>query len=811
MKHFRLINCIVLAWILLPFLQGCGRKATVSVPRTPLPAPSSKTTPQPKEEAKAVTPSAPPISAKEQTPPSANVPPAITPEVSAPSLTLVSTGPTIRIGLTTSANEVRISSSAPLYFVEKIPEVSRQLANGDIQVRIEREVEESDEIFRIQVGAFSNPDSAEELRSTLAARFAFPVVVRENPANQARQVRIGEFPTRKEAQDFASGALAEAGYRNAFVVREATSTGGGQLKLALRGSENLFRINQSGYVFYPASAAEFLRLDGKPYRGALDLLLNKDGKITVVNQLGMEEYLLGVVPAELSPKQFPELAALEAQAVAARTYALKNMGKFNAAGFDLTADARTQVYGGVSGEQESANEAVKRTAGVAVYYQNKFIDAMYMSTCGGKTEDFAYVFDAAPVPYLKSVYCTVESELDDNLHQILPGNHLLDSTVYSDDGSIANRNLELAASLGLIGSERFSADYLNGAVEESEVQIWVERARKLAKRDVQAVPSAKDQRSDTRAEFLQYAAERFFGSRDIDARISATDADYYMENLKDGNTVPEGAQKAIAYVMQAGLWRPYPDNSVRANEPIRRLDTMNLLAKWIEASQPQILQSGAIASLSNSSSGNNGNGALTIKWGNRTQQFQLAAQLRLFRLAGGQSAPADSLHVIGNEKVMFRTGLDGKIDFLEVELNPTGASSDRFSPLATWKVTMARSAIDEKLHSLAPKVGEIQDLKPSRIGNSGRAVRMQIIGSRGSTEMNGYSFRNALGLRDTLFTITRAQNPDGSVASFTFNGRGWGHGVGMCQVGAFGMARAGKSYEEILKTYYQGVEIRKAY
>jgi stage II sporulation protein D len=169
------------------------------------------------------------------------------------------------------------------------------------------------------------------------------------------------------------------------------------------------------------------------------------------------------------------------------------------------------------------------------------------------------------------------------------------------------------------------------------------------------------------------------------------------------------------------------------------------------------------------------------------------------------------MHVIGNEKIKFRVRSDGKIDYLEVELNPTGAASDRFSPLATWKVTMTRSAIREKLRSLAGKIGDIQDFKPSRIGNSGRAIRMQVIGSRGSTEMNGYSFRNALGLRDTLFTITRAENPDGSIASFTFNGRGWGHGVGMCQVGAFGMARAGKSYEEILKTYYQGVAIRKAY
>jgi stage II sporulation protein D len=811
MRYFKLINPILFALVLPVFLQSCGHKAKVGVPQTSPPAQSAKRTPQPQKGEKEVPLPAPPVSAKEKTPSSASAPAANTPVLSIPSQGSVPEGPVIRIGLTTTASEIKISSPAGLYLAEKIPEVSRQLISGEIQVRVEREVEESAETFRVQVGAFSNPDSAEELRGRLAEEFAIPVVVRENLSNQTRQVRIGEFSAREKAQDFASGALVEAGYRNTFIVRETIAAGGGQVKLALRGPGNTFRINQSGFVFYPVSAKDFLRLDGKPYRGAFDLLLNKDGKITVVNQLGMEEYLFGVVPAELSPTQFPESAALEAQAVAARTYALKNMGKFGTHGFDLTADVRTQVYGGVASEQESANEAVRRTVGVAIYYKDKLIDAMYMSTCGGKTEDFANVFDSAPVAYLKSVYCTVESESESDLHQILPGNHLLGEIVYSDDGSTANRNLELAASLGLIEAERLSTEYLTGAAEGSETQAWVEQARKLAKKEAQPVPSAKEQKPGTRAEFVKYAAERFFGSRDIDARISATDVDYYMRNLKDGNTVPESAQKAIAYVMQAGLWRPFPDNSVRANEPIRRLDALSMLAKWIEAAQPQILRSGAIVSLSNSSAEDNGSAALTIKWGSRTQQFQLAEEIRLFRLAGGQSVPADSMHVIGNEKVTFRVRSDGKIDFLEVELNPTGASSDRFSPLATWKVTMTRSAVREKLRSLAGKIGEIQDLKPSRIGNSGRAVRMQVIGSRGSTEMNGYSFRNALGLRDTLFTITRAENPDGSIASFTFNGRGWGHGVGMCQVGAFGMARAGKSYEEILKTYYQGVDIRKAY
>jgi stage II sporulation protein D len=176
-----------------------------------------------------------------------------------------------------------------------------------------------------------------------------------------------------------------------------------------------------------------------------------------------------------------------------------------------------------------------------------------------------------------------------------------------------------------------------------------------------------------------------------------------------------------------------------------------------------------------------------------------------------RSTPTDSLRVIGNEKVRFHLTADGSIDFMEVELNPTGASSDRYSPMASWKVTLTRAEVAAKLRSLTGNIGEFRDLRPSRLGVSGRAVQVQAVGSRSSALMNGYKVRNALNLRDTLYTLRRTYNPSGAVESFTFDGRGWGHGVGLCQVGAYGMARAGRSYEEILKAYYQGIELRKAY
>ena len=269
--------------------------------------------------------------------------------------------------------------------------------------------------------------------------------------------------------------------------------------------------------------------------------------------------------------------------------------------------------------------------------------------------------------------------------------------------------------------------------------------------------------------------------------------------------MPEAARISVTYLMKNRMWLPFSDNTVRPDEPMRRGDALSLLLRWVESAHPAILRKGTYVA-------HNGNGnRIRIKSGSKTEEFELSENPSLFRLDSGRTTPVASLRVIGNEKAYFHVTPKGAIDFLEMELSPTGAASDRYSPAAMWEVTFTRTALAEKLRSIAGNIGEFRDLTPARIGTSGRAVQIQLSGTRGSVTLNGYRVRNALGLKDTLFTIKREYNPDGSIASFTFHGHGSGHGVGLCQVGAFGMARAGHSYEEILKTYYQGVEIRKAY
>lgn len=104
-------------------------------------------------------------------------------------------------------------------------------------------------------------------------------------------------------------------------------------------------------------------------------------------------------------------------------------------------------------------------------------------------------------------------------------------------------------------------------------------------------------------------------------------------------------------------------------------------------------------------------------------------------------------------------------------------------------------------------VGRVVDLVPTRVGVSGRVVELRVVGTEGDLDLRGQRVRLGLGLRESLFVLHKETGPQGDVERFVITGKGWGHGVGLCQVGASGMARAGASFEDILRHYYTGVAV----
>ncbi len=163
------------------------------------------------------------------------------------------------------------------------------------------------------------------------------------------------------------------------------------------------RLRVNGQALAPPIAvepgAQPVTFDGAGYRGSLVVRRSASG-LSVVNTVPLERYLRGVVPSEM-PTQWSE-AAYRAQAVAARSYALASLRP--TAAFDVYADNRSQVYGGIRAETPETNLAVGATAGEVLTYDARVIRAFYDSDSGGRTAAVQDVFFGQPAePYLVSV------------------------------------------------------------------------------------------------------------------------------------------------------------------------------------------------------------------------------------------------------------------------------------------------------------------------------------------------------------------------------------------------------------------------
>jgi stage II sporulation protein D len=175
-------------------------------------------------------------------------------------------------------------------------------------------------------------------------------------------------------------------------------------------NQSLMESNLSKVIFEPKSRENWLSLNGKRYRGALEIVLDQNKNLLVVlNIVHLEDYLKGVVPAEMGKRKKGELEALKAQAIAARTYALSRIGQYDGA-YDLKATIYDQVYAGMDGEETLVNQAVDQTEGKILTYRGRLIQAYYHANCGGRTESLEEVWSGMGEPYLLSVedgdFCT---------------------------------------------------------------------------------------------------------------------------------------------------------------------------------------------------------------------------------------------------------------------------------------------------------------------------------------------------------------------------------------------------------------------
>lgn len=172
------------------------------------------------------------------------------------------------------------------------------------------------------------------------------------------------------------------------------------------------RADAATFTLAPRKPGGHVSVAGHAYHGHLEIFRGRRGGVTVVNVLPLEDYLRGVVPSELGHVNDSLLAAMEAQAVAARTYSLSYLGRHKEDGFDLLSTTADQVYDGIKGEYPTGDRAIQATRGIVARKDGALIRCNYFSTCGGKTADDDEVWSEAPISYLRARRDRAGSEHD---------------------------------------------------------------------------------------------------------------------------------------------------------------------------------------------------------------------------------------------------------------------------------------------------------------------------------------------------------------------------------------------------------------
>lgn len=194
------------------------------------------------------------------------------------------------------------------------------------------------------------------------------------------------------------------GSGNVPVVRGQYKNGRDQIvriALATAAREGANPGVEKGQLVVRPENGSFVQWNGKRYRGEL-LITPTDSGLLVVNRLTMDDYLRGVVPLEIGNRTSAEMAAVQAQAVAARTYAYKHLN--DARPFDMYATVQDQVYGGIDAEKPVPDTAIATTSDIVVLYNGQPITTPYHSTCGGSTAGVSEVwYDQSDQPYLRPV------------------------------------------------------------------------------------------------------------------------------------------------------------------------------------------------------------------------------------------------------------------------------------------------------------------------------------------------------------------------------------------------------------------------
>jgi stage II sporulation protein D len=466
-------------------------------------------------------------------------------------------------------------------------------------------------------------------------------------------------------------------------------------------------------------------------------------------------------------------------------------------GYDLLPTTRSQVYRGLSSENALSSRAVDETRGMVATYNGEPINALYTSTCGGRTEDAANIFNDA-VPYLKSRECAAEGRA-----ALAP---FVVKTSREPAELKTQQNVTLARDVALLAVQNFTSlrarvsdSWLDAEAPVSDVRSWLASAARLAH---QTAPTVTEEVNRPPA-FATALSTAVYGESRANTLLNNADVDYFLA-VRDAAEIPQANRADVAQLIRDGYLSILPDATLRPREPLSRGRALHSIARLLEARSLLQLQKGTSRPTADDS-------LVVRSTKGRDLPVKVSAEAFLFRQIGESLYPVSTIALVGGEPVTFHVNGAGEVDYLEVRPAANGAAADRFSPFTNWTTDLTADQAQARLGRFASGIGSVIDMRVIARGNSRRATDLELVGTQGTAHVRGGRIRSALGLREQLFVIEHRYDDDGHIVGFTFLGRGWGHGVGMCQVGAYGLARQGFTYEQILKAYYTGIELTRLY
>jgi stage II sporulation protein D len=324
----------------------------------------------------------------------------------------------------------------------------------------------------------------------------------------------------------------------------------------------------------------------------------------------------------------------------------------------------------------------------------------------------------------------------------------------------------------------------------------VEQAVNAAMQKLRFVPrSGTPPLSSRRGDVLAYLAATLDLDRYSTVVTMPEDRGYYFPQTAAKESIP---YRAAAFLIKFGFLPAEGIDRVDMNAAMPREELYGLLGSWIRKHAVISDATGKILAMAGRD--------VTLKIEGKPARFTLPANVPVFRKIADRYQEYRSAPVTIGDRATITSDVSKTPVALIINAYLDGASYDRSSNFASWTRSYRADELVVSINKRNP-IKQLLGIRPLTIDASQRVAELEVTAEGGRTFiLRGLPVRWSLNVPDNLFVFEKTQDADG-MDRYTFYGKGWGHGIGFCQVGAYGMATSGWTAQQILTHYYTGIAI----